>query len=151
MSDTILKIIPTDPEFLPEGPEFEDVPRVARQLFPQSTGIDLRFGPAIVFVDAGENWEGVACPHCGADLEDWWFGAMDVASNAEGFFDSLAIITPCCGHATSLNELNYGWPVGFARFHVDIVNPAASQLAPVAEMALAAAFRHDIRAIWAHV
>lgn len=38
-------------------------------------------------------------------------------------FTALDIIVPCCEEKTSLNELKYEWPAGFARFSIEILSP----------------------------
>ena len=40
-----------------------------------------------------ENWEGVLCPFCNADLEDWWGDAM-ASAHVDGGFPDLAVATP---------------------------------------------------------
>jgi hypothetical protein len=52
---------------------------------------------------------------------------MDRAYDGEGF-TALNISTPCCGFQTSLKDLKYGWPVGFARFFLEAFNPGAQGL-----------------------
>jgi hypothetical protein len=38
-------------------------------------------------------------------------------------FEDLAVRTPCCHTDTTLNELDYDWPAGFARFVLEARNP----------------------------
>jgi hypothetical protein len=100
------------------------------------------------FIDQGSNWERVICPNCNAVIDiSWWRHAMDVASESE--FRSLAVIVPCCGTETYLNELKYEWPAGFARFSIEIWNPeldiAGSKLQEL-EIALGS----SLIKIWAH-
>lgn len=38
---------------------------------------------------------------------------MDTAHESQ--FENLELIVPCCGASQSLNDLDYRWPVAFAR------------------------------------
>jgi hypothetical protein len=60
----------------------------------------------IRFINPGVNWERVVCPNCRTVIEpSWWEQVMD--KTYESGFSNLAIISPCCGVETSLNELQY--------------------------------------------
>ena len=50
-----------------------------------------------------------------------WKEAMDEAYKNK--FMDLSVVVPCCNSKTSLNELKYEWPAGFAQFGIEIVNP----------------------------
>src|SRR4051812_24905186 len=80
----------------------------------------------VKFVDAGGNWEGVRCSACGADVGEWWSNAMDVAFASQ--FTSLAARAPCCSADANLNDLQYGWAVGFGRFVLEAENPPVPEL-----------------------
>jgi hypothetical protein len=73
------------------------------------------------FIDPGANFERVGCPFCGSDLSGWWEDAMERAGT--GGFSDLAVVVPCCQTRTTLNDLRYEWPAGFARFVVKVQNP----------------------------
>jgi hypothetical protein len=75
----------------------------------------------IQFIDPGGNFERVLCPTCASDITDWWTTAMDAAWQSS--FADLSISVPCCGITTSLNDLQYEWPAGFARFTLAARNP----------------------------
>lgn len=76
----------------------------------------------IAFIDQGENFEEVRCPSCKKSLDmDWWQEAMGAAGE-KGFAD-LTVRVPCCRSRTSLNELDYRWPAGFARFVLEASEP----------------------------
>jgi hypothetical protein len=40
----------------------------------------------------------------------------------------LDVTVPCCGSTVSLNDLDYDWPAGFARFVVEARNPRVGNL-----------------------
>ena len=70
MSDAYLRYVPVDPEFVPH----EQAIRAASNLlcsFVNVGSVECRISHEVGFVDAGENWEGVYCPSCGADAETW--------------------------------------------------------------------------------
>ncbi len=46
---------------------------------------------------------------------------MDAASSSD--FENLITEVPCCRATVSLNDLDYEWPMGFARFVIEICNP----------------------------
>ena len=69
------------------------------------------------------NFEGVRCPSCGAEIQGLWQETMD-AGYQGGRFATLNGSTPCCGTATSLNDLACP-PVGFSRFAIEVMNPDA--------------------------
>ena len=119
MSDYVIKIIPLDPyahiasknvqqavDFLKRS--FEDVSVVTHE--------------TPVFVDCGENLEKINCPSCGAEMDfGWWQESMSEAYAKD--FVSLEIETPCCRRVSSLNELEYYFPCGFACIELDIFTP----------------------------
>ena len=125
MSDNWIRIIPTDPAFVPTARAGTLGRELLDQLAPAGAGgaaaREIDFG-AIVFVDAGSNFNSAACPWCGAVVDlDWWRERMDVAALA-GFTDLLTR-TRCCDVTTSLNDLRYDWPQGFARWILEVMNP----------------------------
>ena len=76
----------------------------------------------IQFIDNGGNWQEVRCPRCKAVLaDDWWTQAMDRAHGTK--FAELSVKLPCCGWDSNLNDLEYDWPAGFARFSISVKNP----------------------------
>ena len=69
------------------------------------------------FFDCGENFEYMRCSICDANMDsNWWGEQMD--NTYKNNFDDLNVVTDCCGSKASLNELNYSWDEGFARFAV---------------------------------
>lgn len=149
MSDDFLRIIPTVPTFVPEAAARAVALAQLRSTFPGADEVSASVEATVVFVDAGANFETVACPRCAQQLAGaWWLAAMDRAA-AGGFVD-LAVALPCCGAVASLNDLHYAWPQGFARFVIEIRNPGralvAGQLAQ-----LGAVLGCELRVIRAHV
>lgn len=127
MSDHVLKIIPTHPTYCCDDRIAEEI----TNLIKRSVELHYTEEPLLVhyqahehpeFVDCGSNLESITCPFCGKKLDfDWWGGAMNEAYSTE--FYQLDITTPCCGKASSLNDLNYYFSCGFACCEFSIYNP----------------------------
>ena len=121
MSSHFLKLIPTDPCFVPPEPVWSMAAACLDLLTPKADIIETSSSPSVQFVDPGDNFEHVRCPACASDITDWWTNAMD--ATAINHFTDLSATLPCCGLITSLNDLDYKWPAGFARFTLAARNP----------------------------
>lgn len=122
MSDDLLRLIPTDPGFVPSAEAQNKVLQLLNSLGQWADKISLKSTDQVTFVDQGSNFERVLCPRCEWELEiDWWQQAMSKAYETQ--FIDLDITLPCCGTKSSLNTLTYQWPAGFARFIIEILNP----------------------------
>ncbi|MBA3874542.1 MAG: hypothetical protein H0X30_35885 [Anaerolineae bacterium] len=136
MTDNFLILIPTDPQYIPSP----DRAQAANDyLLSVLTADDIVWmsSDTVTFVDQGMNFERVICPICGTELAiPDWQQMMDAAYAAH--FSDLAITMPCCGANSSLNDLHYEWPAGFASFSLEAFNPVADlndqQLQTVAEI-----------------
>jgi hypothetical protein len=122
MSIHFLKLIPTDPWFVPSEPRWSVAAARFHQFAPKAESVETSSTATIQFVDAGGNFERVRCPACAADITQWWIAAMDEAWQVH--FANLSVTLPCCWIATSLNDLQYEWPAGFARFTLAARNPS---------------------------
>jgi hypothetical protein len=148
MSVTVLRLIPTDPAYVPDTPRRQ----AGRAVLATAVGGLARVGSVVKeevgFVDCGENFERVSCPRCPACLEkSWWGETMDKAY-LTGFRD-LAVILPCCGAVCSLNDLNYDWPAGFARYVLEAKSPEVAELDEQQLRTLEEALGCRLRIIWA--
>lgn len=121
MSDAFVTILPVDSLFVPGLANQHAVFAVVAAVFAGAEETTLETSDDVRFIDAGSNWEGVSCPACGSDLEVWWAEAMTLA--AASAFRDLVRTPPCCKLPVSLNELDYRWPVGFARWSLRVRNP----------------------------
>ncbi len=120
-----LRLIPTNPNFIPEEPAQNQARDLFASFVPQAYKVSSQIYEDITFVDAGSNYERIMCPSCGTTLNhNWWINEMDRAYNKTKFTD-LTISTPCCDILCSLNDLRYEWPMGFARFIIEAINPYA--------------------------
>jgi hypothetical protein len=121
MSDNFLLVIPTSPTMVPSASAQDRAATVLRSLLPGADRVDATVSLEVRFVDQGATFEGVFCPQCQEDLMESWQEWME--AKALGNFADLNITTPCCGADVSLNDLNYDWPAGFARFVLEAANP----------------------------
>jgi len=117
-------------------------------VLPFAEDVACKVTPDVRFVDCGENFESVRCPRCGADLGEWWAIAMEAGH--EQCFADLRVTTPCCGVKTTLNQLDYASPSGFARFVLEALEPGAGSLSHGSVERLRGLLGCDVRVIWAH-
>jgi hypothetical protein len=119
------------------------------EYLPRAEEIDFEFLEDVEFIDAGSNWSGVNCPLCNSNAEAWWGEAMSTA--AESRFETLELRTPCCDRSTSLDKLNYQWPVAFGRFVLEAANPNSTGLSTEQLQKLAEVLGSPVREVAAHV
>ncbi|HEY2595862.1 MAG TPA: hypothetical protein VGK33_18375 [Chloroflexota bacterium] len=148
MAETYLRIIPRDPGRVPSALARERALGVLQRAVPFADEIDSQVTPDVRFVDCGDNFETVSCPHCSADVGEWWTMAMEMGHEQQ--FRDLRATTPCCGRRTSLNELVYSWPAGFARYSLEALNPGLGSLPEALVRRLEDALGASVRIIWAH-
>ena len=124
MPDNFLILIPTNPQFVPPPDRAQAANDYLLSVLPEAEDIVWMASDDVTFVDCGNNFEGVGCPACGTELAlTTWQEMMDAAYAAN--FSDLGITMPCCGVSSSLNDLYYHWPAGFARFSLECLNPNA--------------------------
>lgn len=121
MSDYIVKIIPADAAYQITEKQAQSVLEFLKANI-KSDKIESIIQDSPVFVDCGSNLERILCPHCKVQQDfEWWGKAMDNAAGSD--FKDLSVIMPCCKKESSLNDLKYDFPCGFASFEFDIWNP----------------------------
>jgi DNA-directed RNA polymerase subunit N (RpoN/RPB10) len=149
VSDNWLTFIPADPCLVPSGSRRTAALRFLRSTLPKAAEIEAVLTEEIRFIDCGGNFEKIECPSCSALISDkWWSGAMDKADKKA--FKDLNVKTPCCRKETSLNDLKYDWPQGFAKFSIKIMNPKVPDLAATDHAKLEGLLGCTLRRIWAH-
>lgn len=149
MSDHLLRLIPSDPEWEPDEVALHRAVRVLRALVPDAERVGSAVHGQVVFVDAGDDAERIDCPGCGEQIDgDWWTERMERASAQE--YARLAVTTPCCGSRTTLNDLGYVWPAGFARIELRVVNPGRGWLGEEERRRVEDALGHPVREVRAH-
>lgn len=148
MSDTILRIIPRQPDFSPDGCAQGAALSRLRDAFDDADDIAMHLSESIQFVDAGENFEGVYCPACDTELDHtWWTQALEAAA-ANGF-TNLRVRVPCCNDRTTLNDLRYDNPQGFARFVLEVTNPNVDEVSEALIEELQDVLGCDLKTVWA--
>ncbi len=122
MSDNYLRLIPSSPVFIPDKNAIDKVVLLLKEDFPYPDTVHIEIGDSPQFIDQGTNFERVVCPCCNETLDlGWWQNAMDNAFANR--FQNLSVKVPCCGRETTLNDLIYDWPAGFAQFWIEISDP----------------------------
>ncbi|WP_369383226.1 hypothetical protein [Streptomyces sp. cg36] len=152
MSDTYLTVIPTDPLWQP-GKEAGDRAMAALSgMLPDSDarlGLVNQWHDGVELILCGSNLEKISCPHCGAQCATGWWTDLVSERYDQGFVRLMAAL-PCCGVDTSLNDLVYDWPMGFARFRIEVMYPGRSWLTAEELSRLADTLGHRVRQILSH-
>jgi hypothetical protein len=149
VSDDILRLIPTDPDWQAPSGADEAAARHLAALLPEPATVEVVRHDEIVFVDAGANFERTACSACGDELgTDWWSEQMSRASLSN--FRQRTVTTPCCRTSVDLNDLAYEWPAGFARMELSVLNPGRSWLTEAELADVSAALGRTLRQVFSH-
>ena len=148
MGDTWLNYVPLDPHWRPRPEAAEQAADYLRGVFKDADEVVAEASDQMRFVDALELWESVACPACGADFEAPWSDAIEVWE-ASGF-QRLALVAPCCGAQTTLNDLHYTAPCAFGCFRLAIMNPHAEP-SEAQDAEVAALIGAPLRKVWARL
>ncbi len=117
-----LRIISIDPAFQP-SPESQE--QVLSRLIAHydKSEISSTLYKDVQFVDPGQNFETVTCNNCKQEIDmQAWQEMMSTAH--EKHFADLSIVTHCCGKPSTLNELVYQSPAGFARYILTVIDPS---------------------------
>ena len=121
MSDHIVKIIPKDVNTLIDKALVPNLLDYIRN-HAVAEAVDYAEYGAVTFIDCGSNLETIHCPNCGKVIDfGWWGEAMDTAG--ENAFADLHVVLPCCGSQSSLDNLEYYFPCGFAKEQIAVRNP----------------------------
>lgn len=118
-----LRIIPSDPLYEPSpGIQKEGLGYLSAHF--KKNEITSTLYKEVRFVDPGQNFEAVVCDGCGQEMAiEAWQEMMDVAYGTR--FTDLSIVKPCCNKPSSLNDLQYQGPAGFARYVLTVIDPPA--------------------------
>ncbi len=148
MSENFLRFIPSSPFFVPDEGSIRRAIEIIAKDIPLTKNITFEIYNSPRFIDQGANWERVLYPNCGSLIDpDWWQAAMDHASDTN--FKDLSIKIPCCGLETTLNDLCYEWPAGFAQFKIEVRNPGMD-ISESCFHQLESVLGKPVRKIWAH-
>ena len=147
MSDNWMIFIPEEAGRQPTLAAADAAAELLREKCPRCDEVVVKFTEQLEFVHPYENWEGVKCPACKADLEDALFDADEAVAES----GDVTCTTPCCGLKTTWQDLDYGWPAGFARFSIEVMNPKLNSLQPKEIFALTEILGMPLRQIWQHL
>lgn len=149
MSDNWVKIIPADPQIVPDAAAVVRVEQLLKHSYRSDVPIAGRTSEHIQFRDNGENLENILCPKCGSDLQPYWMDWLDHSYDNSHFADRI-VTTPCCGLAVDLNDLDYRWLVGFSRFEISLMN-AGGTVSQAHLQQIAEIFGFPVKLIHSHV
>jgi hypothetical protein len=149
MSDMFLQYVPADPAWRPTPEAAQRASAKLAAYLPRADSVEFDFKDEVEFFPPGENWSGVACPACGADIEAWWSDAMDAAH--EHAFADLSVTPPCCDTPTSLDDLSYGRAAAFGVFVLEAMNPGVPDTTPQQDAAIAETLGAPVRKVWVRV
>lgn len=127
----MLSVIPTDHLWQPSASAAASAEETVRNLDPHADAVVVEWHVRVMFVDCGGNWEGVRCPKCNQGIEDWFSEQATVATD-ETELRELGVVTPCCNTSTTLNDLKFSWPAGFASFAIRVETPSRAWDNPTA-------------------
>ncbi|CAM5720515.1 MULTISPECIES: hypothetical protein [Streptomyces] len=149
MSDNYLTVIPTDPHWQPSKVAADRAAAMLSEMLPDDDarrGLEAMWHDSVQVVSCGANLETVSCHHCGGEFALGWWAEAVSERYAEGF-STLMVTVPCCEVEMSLNELAYDWPMGFARFRIEILYPNRAWLSDEELASLTGALGHPLRQI----
>lgn len=147
MSSTVLKIISTNPSYVPDKIR-QNKAKTFLTKFYKNQQLQFATTDTIEFVDQGSNFDSVCCNLCGQNIQiEDWQNAMGKAYEKQ--FTDLEFITPCCHRKTSLNDLTYHSEAGFAKF-VIAISDAQNELGEKDLNELQQTLETPLRIIWAH-
>ncbi|TDX87285.1 hypothetical protein [Epilithonimonas xixisoli] len=145
MSESILKIIPTNPDYVPATVLQVQAKDFLEKIF-TNNNVDFQTLAEVEFVDAGENFEPILCNVCSTEISaDEWQDQMDEAFQKQ--FSDLSFQTSC-KHHTSLNDLNYQSSAGFAKFIISVADTQI-ELSKGEILELEKILKTYLRVIWA--
>jgi hypothetical protein len=149
VSDNFLLFVPVDPWWQPTQADADRAVALFKTIAPDAHDISASFSDDVEFHHPFANWDGVRCPACAADLEDWFYASVEKAFEKD-IRPDLPVTTPCCGLSTSLNDLDFVEPAAFGRFVLEAMNPGVITDADQ-DRSIAACLGTDLRKIWRHL
>jgi hypothetical protein len=150
MSDNWIIIIPESPDFVPTSAAQQRAIALFEILAPTAHEVSASTSDTVQFMHCGTNWERVVCPTCKNEIATvWWQDRMNDEAKRGYPLDQLEV--PCCGARHNLHELKYEWPMGFARFSIEAMNPGIRDLTKEHVAAFESILGCPIRTIWRHL
>jgi hypothetical protein len=143
-------VIPVDPLAKPAQERIDEAFSLLQEFRPDAQDAELHVGDVPEFFYCGSNDQNVFCPFCEAVLDhDWWSNAMNRWWKSEDR-RALSVETPCCHRKTTLNDLDYDAPQGFACVAMELMN-SGYDLEPEERQQIEAALGLPVRIIWRHI
>jgi len=122
MGDYYVKLIPFDPNFVPKKETLDKLEGLLPVLKTWALEVNIINKDQPIFIDQGQYFDSISCPFCNQQLDtEWWHKAINKASLTN--FLNLKTLLPCCRKIISLNDLDYVFPAGFARFAIELLEP----------------------------
>lgn len=130
MSDSHVRLIPTDRDWQPEPAAAAAATAYVAELL-LGSGDDVervvnQFYERVTLIDAGMYTTRITCPRCAANIAMDWLGDL-VRQNGGMSFEHVDVRVPCCNAVVELDGLQYDEPIGFARFEISAMNPTRAQ------------------------
>ncbi len=130
MSDTVLKLIPTEPRHVPAAETHEKALEVLVELT-QGWEPEAQVFDQLQYIDPDEWIEAINCPRCGKRLEldgkpeheaywDWYNEIVE--QEEEHGAESLQVVMPCCKASVPFTDLQIV-NGGFAMFELQVSDP----------------------------
>jgi hypothetical protein len=149
MSDNWMIVIPVDPLAVPPKERAEAAFALLTTMRPEAEEPELYLSDQPEFFHCGSNFGNVFCPFCAAEIREWWSKPIDAWWKSADRRD-LAVETPCCGRATTLNDLDYVCVQGMACVAVTLRNPNFD-LEPQERSKVEDALGLPVRVVWRHI
>ncbi|MDD3293428.1 MAG: hypothetical protein PHG20_01930 [Geobacteraceae bacterium] len=149
MSTEFLFIIPAAPCYVPPPDMRARALDAFKKMLPTADEVDAIVHNEIRFIDAGARFETVRCPICDSELDQiWWGDAMNIAHRSA--FRDLKVKLPCCDSQSTLDNLQYKMPSGFAQFLLQAREPGPGRYLTVDKLqALESILGTPLKQVWA--
>jgi len=123
MSTHYFRLVPNDPYFVPSEESRHIARTLLNELIPSASEITDEVHDRVTFFDNGEITATVIrCPICGTTIErEWWLDSLEGA--AKGGWERHLVRPPCCGSESTINDLCYDPPMGWARYSLQVRDP----------------------------
>ena len=132
MSDRYIKLIPSDPDYIPNKTLRNKAVKVLEGMLPESEECEAEVYDTVTFVDQGEYLDVIICPACRKKLKyhdenitEWW-GSVEQEEEEHGA-EGFKVKMPCCKKEVLFTDLTFHWPAGFAKFELSALNPMTNR------------------------
>jgi hypothetical protein len=132
MSETVLRIFPTDQDYVPTLEQQEKALVLLRRMVPFGMH-EARAYEDLSFMDQGDYCETVLCASCsarvavnsltGSDVAVRWYSDLIEAIVAGAPLRTFRTTMLCCGATVPFTSLQFHLPAGFACFELSVTDP----------------------------